>query len=198
MRWLSRCWWAWPTFGRSGVRLHQGRRAWTRTRTANECCPRVSPVVTGPFILDYFLLVFFAASGLFLIVGACKGLSGLLLLRHRYGSFLLGLVLLAGSFTWFFLSDDRNVPDTAGGLNGNQQFAYFFAGLAAALASTLAIASLVNRRLGASDLPPEPGLDALKRSNYVRALHQTWRQVRPKSDSTAPNCPGGRRPDTGA
>ena len=153
--------------------------------------------MTGPFILDYFLLVLFAASGLFQIVGVCKGLSGLLLLRHRYGSFLLGLVLLVGSFTWFYLSEDRNVPDTAGGLNGNQQFAYFFAGLAAALASTLAIASLVNRRLGAADLPPEPGLDALKRSNYLRALLHTWRQVRPRSGSSAPSGAGCRRPDTG-
>lgn len=153
--------------------------------------------MTGPFILDYFLLVFLAASGLFQVVGACKSLQGLLVFRHRFGSFLLGLVLLAGSFTWFFLSDDRNVPDTAGGLNGNQQFAYFFAGLAVALVSTLAIASLVNRRLGAAGLPPEPGLDALKRSNYLRALLHTWRQVRPRSGSSVPSGAGCRRPDTG-
>ncbi len=153
--------------------------------------------MTGPFILDYFILVFLAASGLFQIVGAYRGLAGILLLRRRSWSFLLGLVLLVGSFTWFFLSDDRNVPDTAGGLNGNQQFAYFFAGLAAALSSTLAIASLVNRRLGAADLPPEPGLDALKWSNYLRALLHTWRQVRPRSGSSAPSVAGCRSPNTG-
>ena len=153
--------------------------------------------MTGPFILDYSILVFLAASGLFQIVGAYRGLAGILLLRRRSWSFLLGLVLLVGSFTWFFLSDDRNVPDTAGGLNGNQQFAYFFAGLAAALVATLAIASLVNRRLGAGDLPPEPGFDALKRSNYLRALLCTWRQVRPRSGSSAPSVAGCRPPNTG-
>ena len=153
--------------------------------------------MTAPFILDYFILVFIAASGLFQIVGAWKGLSGLLLLRHRCGSLLLGLVLLAGSFTWFYLSEDRNVPDTAGGLNGNQQFAFFFVGLAAALAFTLAIASLVNRRLGATDSDPEPGLDALKWSNYLRALYHTWRQVRPKIDSLASNRLPRRRPGAG-
>ena len=153
--------------------------------------------MTGPFILDYFLLVFLAASGLFQIVGAYRGLAGILLLRRRFWSFLLGLVLLVGSFTWFFLSDDRNVPDTAGGLNGNQQFAYFFAGLAAALSSTLVIASLVNRRLGEADSPPDSGLDALSRSNYVCALLHTWRQARQKRSSPAPNCAGNRPPAEG-
>ena len=153
--------------------------------------------MTDQFVLDYFLLVLLAASGLFQIVGAWKGLSGLLLLRHRCGSFLLGLALLAGSFTWFYLSEDRNVPDTGGGLNGNQQFAFFFAGLAAALAFTLVIASLVNRRLGITDSAPEPGLDALKRSNYLRTLYHTWRQVRPKNDSPASVSLRDRQPGSG-
>ncbi len=152
----------------------------------------------GPFILDYFLLVFLAASGLLQIVGAYRGLAGILLLKRRSRSCLLGLVLLVGSFTWFFLSDDRNVPDTAGGLNGNQQFAYFFAGLAAALASTLAIASLVNWRLGEADSPPGSGLDALSRSNYLRALLHTWRRARRKYSSPASNRSGDRWPDTRA
>ena len=153
--------------------------------------------MTGSFVLDYFLMVFLAASGLFQIVGARTGLAGILLLKRRSWSFLLGLVLLVGSFTWFYFSEDRNVPDTAGGLNGNQQFAFFFAGLAAALVSTLAIASLVNRRLGAGDLPPEPGLDALKRTNYVRALLRTLGQIRPRSGSSAPSGAGCRQPNTG-
>ena len=153
--------------------------------------------MTGSFVFDYFLLVFLAASGLFQVVGAWKGLSGLLLLRHRCGSFLLGLVLLAGSFTWFYLSEDRNVPDTAGGLNGNQQFAFFFAGLGAALAFTLVVASLVNRKLGRDDSTSAPGLDALKQSNYLRVLLHAWRQTRQEKVSPPSSCPGGRPPASG-
>ncbi len=149
--------------------------------------------MTGSFILDYFLLVFLAASGLFQIVGAFQGLTGILLFRRRSWSFLLGLCLLVGSFAWFYLSEDRNVPDTAGGLDGNQQFAFFFAGLGAALAPTLLLSSLVNRRLGAN-ARPEPGLDALTQSSYLRALHQTWRQISPKEQSS---YPGGCRPENG-
>ena len=153
--------------------------------------------MTGSFILDYCLLVFLAASGLFQIVAAWKSLWGLLLLRSRPGSLLLGVALLVGAFTWFYLSEDRNVPDTAGGLDGNQQFAFFFAGLGAALAFTLALSSLLNRRLGANGPPPEPGLDALRQSNYLRAVYHTCRQVRPKNPSPASNCPSVERPNTG-
>lgn len=153
--------------------------------------------MTGSFILDYFLLVFLAASGLFQIVGARRGLSGILLLKRRSWSFLLGMFLLAGAFTWFFLSEDRNVADAAGGLNGNQQFGYFFGGLAAALAFTLALSSLVNRRLGANDSSPEAGLDALRQSNYLRALLHAWRQIRPKGSSPASSRPGARPPAVG-
>ena len=104
---------------------------------------------------------------------------------------------MVGAFTWFYLSEDRNVPDTAGGLDGNQQFAFFFAGLGSSLAFILLLSSLVNRRLGATDSPPESGLDALKQSNYLRALYHTWRQVRPKNPSPASNCPSVERPNTG-
>lgn len=153
--------------------------------------------MTGSFILDYCLLVFLAASGVFQIVAAWKSLWGLLLLGNRPASLLLGMALVVGAFTWFYLSEDRNVPDTAGGLDGNQQFAFFFAGLGSSLAFILLLSSLVNRRLGATDSPPESGLDALKQSNYLRALYHTWRQVRPKNPSPASNCPSVERPNTG-
>ena len=71
--------------------------------------------MTGSFILDYYLLVFLASCGVFQIVGAWKALTGMLLLKYRPGSFLLGLALFIASFTWFFLSEDRNMSDSAAG-----------------------------------------------------------------------------------
>ena len=89
---------------------------------------------------------------------------------------------MAGAFTWFFLSEPRNVPDSALGLNGNEQFAYFFAGSGTGLAFTLILVSLRQWRFGAEhpDLPA--GLDALRESTYFRAIYRLLRR-RETSDS---------------
>ena len=136
--------------------------------------------MTGSFILDYYLLVFLASCGVFQMVGAWKAFIGILYLKYRPGSFLLGLALLIGSFTWFFLSEPRNVSDSAHGLNGNEQFAYFFAGSGTALAFTVLVSSLIKWKLGSERSNWWPGLDALKHSSYVRVLYRTWRYKRPK------------------
>jgi hypothetical protein len=148
--------------------------------------------VTGSFILDYCLLVFLGASGVFQMAAAHAGFQGLVFFRQRLGSFLLGALFLAGAFAWFFLSESRNVPDTAHGMNGNEQFGYFFAGTGASLAFTLLASSLRNWALGAGGLPPPPGLEALRQSNYIRALSRTLRKLRPR-----PRRPGeaGHRTD---
>ena len=67
------------------------------------------------------------------------------------------------------------MPDTGAGLTGNEHLGYFFAGGGCALAFTLLVTSIRNGRLGhgLSDIPQ--GLDALARSNYLRALHSTFK-----------------------
>ncbi len=134
--------------------------------------------MTGSFVLDYFLLVFLAACGLFQIIAANKNLRGLLFFQHRPGSLLLGLALVAASLTWFYLSEPRNVPDSSFGLNGNEQFAYFFAGLGTALVFTLIVSSLRHWTLGAERTQLLPGLDALRESSYLRAMYLAYRRWR--------------------
>lgn len=115
------------------------------------------------------------------MAAAHAGFQGLVFFRQRLGSFLLGALLLVGAFAWFFLSESRNVPDTAHGMNGNEQFAYFFAGAGAGLAFTLLASSLRNWALGAGPTgggPPPPGLEALRQSNYLRTLSRSLRKLR--------------------
>ena len=129
--------------------------------------------MAGSFVPDYLVLVFFASCGVFQMAAACNGLHGLLFFKGRRTAFIFGLVLWVAAFTWFFLSEPRNQPDTTLGLTGNQQFGFFFVGSGAGLTFTLLISSLRNLSFGKDQI--QPGLDALRQSNYLRALHGTLR-----------------------
>ncbi len=129
--------------------------------------------MTGSFILDYCILVFLASGGVFQMAAALGGFRGLLYFHQRPVTFLFGALVATGAVAWFFLSESRNVPDTALGMNGNEQFGYFFTGAGAGLAFTLIVSSLRNWSLGAKQPHLPPGLDALRETNYLRALHRT-------------------------
>ena len=133
--------------------------------------------VPESFIFDYIVLVFVASCGVFQIAAARNSLHGIMVIQRRRWCMLLGMVLLAGAFSWFFLSELRNVPDTGQGLTGNEQFGYFFAAAGAGLFFTLLVSSLINRGLGRNDSDLPPGIDALGRSNFLRALYRTTRPL---------------------
>lgn len=130
------------------------------------------------FVVDYFLLVFISACGVLQMVAAYKGLQGLLFLRNRYSAFGLGLAATTLSFVWFFVSEPRNSPDTAEGLTGNEQFGFFCLAAGCATVFTLLLSSLRNRDLGNGSDRFQPGLDALRETNYLRALLSTLKSKR--------------------
>ena len=135
--------------------------------------------MTGSFILDYYLLVVIASCGLFQVIGALHGFQGMMFFNNRSAAMAIGLAALTAAFTWFFLSEPRNVPDTASGLNGNEQFAYFFAGSGTGLAFTLVLASLRQWRFGAEHPGLPAGLDALRESTYFFAVYRAiYRSLR--------------------
>ena len=123
----------------------------------------------GPFVLDYCLFVFLAAMGVVQMAAARNSLTALLFLRHRPLAFLSGAALTAGVFLWFFVSEPRNIPDTAGGLDGNQTAGYFAISAGSAVILTLLLTSWSNRDMP-RDGPIAAGLDALRRTTYLRAL----------------------------
>ena len=130
-----------------------------------------------PFGLDYFLFVFIAASGVLQMVASYTGLQGLLLLRNRRWAFALGFAVIVLSFLWFFSSEPRNIPDTAGGLDGNEQAGFFALAAGSALLFTLLLSSLRNLNLGNGASQYKSGLDALRETNYLRALRSTIKAV---------------------
>jgi len=118
--------------------------------------------------VDYFLLVFFAAVGVLQLVAAANGLRGLLFLPRGVAA-VVGPLLAVGTIAWFFGSKPRNLPDTAGGLNGVQQAAIFAVAATLAILVTLLIPSVLRRSSGSPALK-ESGLDALRQATYGQAL----------------------------
>ena len=127
------------------------------------------------FALDYFVVVFLSVLGVLLFVTAYYRFCGLMLFS-RLTSVALGALLISGALTWFFASEYRNVPDTAAGLDGNEQTLLFAVGAALAIIFLLLVSSLRNWSMKGK--PETNGLDMLRHSNYWRlitkALRQRW------------------------
>ena len=132
----------------------------------------------GPFTLDYLVYVFVASLGVLQMVAAYSALRGILFIRSRRLAFLSGLVTTVLAFLWFFISEPRNVPDTDGGLNGNQMSGLFAVGAGMALALTLLLSSIRNRTMGRDSRRTNNGLDALRETNYLNALYGTIKNMR--------------------
>ena len=134
------------------------------------------------FATDYFILVFAATIGVLQIAASLGRLNGMLLIKGLWATRALGLALVVGAFVWFFGTADRNINDYSGGLDAPTQALFFFFGSFAGVGFTFLASSLVNLRMNGQRPSPEAGLDALRYTNYVRALSQSlvywWKQWR--------------------
>lgn len=121
------------------------------------------------FGTDYYLLVFAASLGVLQIAVSLGHLKGLMIFKHPLVARASGLALAVGAFVWFFSTGTRNLNDNQGGLDANIQALLFLLGALTALAFTIVVPSLVNARMNGHPSPRE-GLDALRYTNYVKAL----------------------------
>ena len=133
--------------------------------------------MVGPFILDYLVFVFLAALGVLQMVAAYSALRGLLFVKSRPHAFLVGLATTALAFIWFFLSEPRNVPDTDGGLDGNEMAGLFSVAAGTALMLTLLVTSISNRGIRGGGQPLYRGLDTLRETTYLNALLSTLKDL---------------------
>jgi len=119
------------------------------------------------FAVDYFSSVYVSALGTLIIVTSYYKLSGLMLLGRSISITLGALLILVESY-WFFTSKYRNVSDTAGGLDGNEQAFLFIAAAIAATFSLLVVSSMRNWPMKVES--KLTGLDRLRDSNYIHLL----------------------------
>ena len=127
---------------------------------------------------DYIIWVFLAATGVIQVAAAHAGLTKLLFIRMKPWACTLGFVLVLAGFAWFFRDGVRHFPDTAGGINGNEQGARFTLTCLAVGAFTFALSSLLNRKDG--DTPPaaSDGFEALRYRTYAQALAANMKSLR--------------------
>ena len=146
------------------------------------------------FTIDYIIWVFLCTLGVLQMAVAMNELKGLLFVRGappRYNA-SGGLLLVLITTVWYFADERRNYPDTTLGLDANVQARWFAISGAAAVAMTLALASLINHRWGAGsgwnpdsgEAPPE-GMGWLRRTTFARAfaarLAYVWSRRKPRT-----------------
>ena len=137
--------------------------------------------------VDYFLLVFAASLGVIQIAGSAGRLTGLLMFKPPLVAKAIGLGLVVGAFIWFFAAGDRNLNDYEGGLDGNIQALVFFLAALSGFVITLVASTIVNAGMKGGDTTPGEGLEALKQTNYGRALARSirywWKEWRTQTRS---------------
>lgn len=122
------------------------------------------------FATDYFLLVFVSTIGVIQLSASFGGLRGLLVFKSPVAARFLGIILVVAAMVIFFATEDRILNDFKGGLDANTQALFFFLGVMAGGAVTFIGSSLINIRMKDADASPGSGLDALRDTNYLRAL----------------------------
>ena len=119
---------------------------------------------------DYVILVFLSSIGVIQIAVAHAGLTKLLFLKRPPYAYALGLTLVIAGFVWFFWGGPRHVPDTAGGLDGNDQGARFALSALASVFFTVLATSALHRRARSHQTPTLDGLEELRDHTYLEAL----------------------------
>ncbi|MDE2838530.1 MAG: hypothetical protein OXL97_13660 [Chloroflexota bacterium] len=137
------------------------------------------------FEAAYVLWVALSTLGVTQYTAVSSKLWGLVVLRRWPGvTRVCAAVIVIGAFAWFFIGEDRNLPDTGDGLDGVEQTQWFAAAAAISILLQIAVSSVVNHRWGAShgwdsaaERWPPSGLTWLEHTTFARALAARIRAV---------------------
>ena len=127
------------------------------------------------FATDYCIAVFISTLGVLQLAFSVGGIRGLLVFKSPIVARTLGSALAVAGFVLFFATGTRNINDYEGGLDAPTQALFFFYGALAAVIVTLALTSVVNRRMRGPESDPESGIDGLRDTNYALSLERSVR-----------------------
>jgi len=130
------------------------------------------------FLIDYIAWVFVSTLCVIQLAAARSGLWGILYAR-RWPRATMGVstLVIPAVVLWYFMTGERNQPDTGLGLDANIQAFWFVVSAAAAANVTLVVTSVINHRWGkhhgwdcrSGEAPPS-GITWLSRTTFFHAI----------------------------
>ena len=136
-------------------------------------------------VLDYFVLVFIAAVGVYQLAAVAASLAGLCFFRRPLVQVFFGAATIVAGFAWFYTKEERNVQHT---VEGAQQLVFFLAAAILAYLVTAALASVISPRDSSAtgdDLRRDPsdlGIEVFKTSTLYQAIMARRRKARRSGD----------------
>jgi len=128
---------------------------------------------------EYYLLIVLTALGALQLAVQHSKIRTLQLTNHYPLTRFLGRLLLFVPSIWFFSTQNRNLPDTNGGLDGGDQAVLFVGGCLTALIITLSISH--TKRFVQHPLRSKlKGIEALYDETYISAVLHNLRILRAK------------------
>jgi len=130
--------------------------------------------VTYSFALDYFLCCFIACVGVLQIATISSKLTYLSLFGKAVSRYLFGYGLLVSSATLFFLSGERNIDDSSGGLDANEQAVLFVVSAFCSFLVTGTICSLRVKAHRENRIHEKISLSTLKSNTLIGVYRCRW------------------------
>jgi len=135
--------------------------------------------------LDYFLLVFIAAIGVYQIVAIPARLKGLWFFGQPKVQYTFGILAIIGAFGWFYTSAERNIQHT---IEGSQQLGLFLGAIVSAYFITAILASIIQAAVCTGGDNPikgkqhDLGMETLKTTTLFGGILSSLRKQREKGD----------------
>tara|TARA_B100001013_G_scaffold342600_1_gene268818 strand:+ start:1134 stop:1562 length:429 start_codon:yes stop_codon:yes gene_type:complete len=130
--------------------------------------------VTNSFGLDYFLCSFIACVGVLQIATNSSKLTYLRLFGKAILGYFFGYSLLIFSAMLFFLSVERNIDDSSGGLDGNEQAILFVVSAFGSFLFTAIICSFRSKPRQENNIPEKISLSSLKSDTLIGVYLSQW------------------------
>ena len=130
--------------------------------------------MTYSFGLDYLLCCFIACLGVLQIATNSSKLTHLRLFGKAIYAYFFGYSLLIFSATLFFLSRERNIDDSSGGLDGNEQAILFVVSAFGSFLFTAIICSFRSKPRQENNIPEKISLSSLKSDTLIGVYLSQW------------------------
>lgn len=130
--------------------------------------------MTYSFALDYFLCCFIACVGVLQIATISSELTNLRFFAKSVYGYFFGFSLLVCSAMLFFLSDERNIDDSSGGLDANEQAILFFVSAFCSFLFTSAICSFRSKARQENNIYEKVSLNSLKSDTLIGVYRSQW------------------------